>query len=54
MYLIGGYLRKYPIKESYIFKILSKNLYRLVLVFVFILFHIAKNLQKSKNESEFN
>lgn len=37
MYLIGGYLRKYPIKESYIFKILSKNLYRLVLVFVFIL-----------------
>ena len=37
MYLIGGYLRKYPIKESYIFKILSKNLYRLVLLFVFIL-----------------
>ncbi len=37
MYLIGGYLRKYPIKESYIFKILSKNLYRLILTIIFVL-----------------
>lgn len=37
MYLIGAYLRMYPIRESYVFKILSKNLYRLVLLLVFIL-----------------
>lgn len=37
LYFIGGYLRKYPLKECYIFKNVSKNLYRIILIASFIL-----------------
>ena len=37
LYMIGGYLRKYPLKETYYFKRLSKNGYRCLLIFVFFL-----------------
>lgn len=35
LYLIGAYLRRYPISKSYIFNNCSKNLYRVVLASVF-------------------
>ena len=34
MYLIGAYLRKYPLNKSYIFKIVSDNFFRLILIFI--------------------
>lgn len=37
LYLIGAYLRKYPLKESYIFKPCSKNLFQLIMIFVFFI-----------------
>lgn len=36
MYLIGGYLNKYPLKENRILKKLSKTNYRLLLIGIFI------------------
>ena len=36
LYFIGAYLRLYNIKESYLFKLLSNNLYRIILVFLFL------------------
>lgn len=35
LYMIGGYLRRYPIKETYHFKRLSPNGYKLFLLFMF-------------------
>lgn len=35
MYLIGAYLRKYPLDKSHIFKVMSKRMYQLVLIFIF-------------------
>lgn len=37
LYMIGGYLRKYPLKETYHFKRLSNNGYRSILIFIFFL-----------------
>lgn len=37
LYLIGGYIRRYPIKDSYHFKNMSLNGYRLFLIFIFFL-----------------
>lgn len=37
LYLIGAYLRIYPIKESYIFKKINKNKYLIIMILVFIL-----------------
>ncbi len=37
MYLIGAYLRRYPLDKSYIFKVMSKRMYQVVLIFVFFL-----------------
>ena len=37
LYLIGGYLRKYPLKESYIFKRLSNNAFQASMILIFIL-----------------
>ena len=37
LYFIGAYLRKYPMKEWYIFKNLSTNMYRVILIFTFLL-----------------
>lgn len=36
LYLIGAYLRKYPLKEMYIFKPMSKRLYQIFMIMVFI------------------
>lgn len=36
LYLIGGYLRKYPIEKSYIYKIFTKKSYQLTLLFVYV------------------
>lgn len=36
LYLIGGYLRKYPLEENYIFKKMSINLIRCLLLVIFI------------------
>ena len=36
LYLIGAYLRKYPLKKCYIFKPLSNRLYQLIMIFIFI------------------
>lgn len=36
LYFIGAYLRNYPIEENYIFKRCSKNLLRIILLFIFI------------------
>ncbi len=35
MYIIGAYLRRYPLDKNYIFKVMSKRMYQLVLIFVF-------------------
>lgn len=37
LYLVGAYLRKYPLDKSYIFKIFSKELYQVILVIIFFL-----------------
>lgn len=36
LYLIGGYLRLYPLKESYLFKCMSNNLFQLFTIIVFL------------------
>ena len=35
MYLIGAYLKKYKLQDSYLFKKLSKKLYKIVLIVIF-------------------
>ena len=35
MYIIGAYLRRYPLDKNYIFKVMSKRMYQLVLIFIF-------------------
>lgn len=35
LYILGAYLKKYPLSKSYIFKVVSKNMYKIILVFVF-------------------
>lgn len=37
LYLIGAYLRRYPIEESYLFKRCSKQLLRVIFAFIFIM-----------------
>ena len=37
LYLIGAYLRKYSIKNSYLFKKISMNFYRIILILIFTL-----------------
>lgn len=37
LYLIGAYFRKYPLKEMYIFKPLSKRLYQIIMIITFII-----------------
>ena len=41
LYLIGAYLREYPLNESYLFKNMSKNMYQVSLVFIFFICLIA-------------
>lgn len=40
LYFIGAYLRKYPIKDCFLFKNCSKNLYRTILVILFFSFFL--------------
>lgn len=35
LYLIGAYLKKYPLKESYLFKNISKNLFQVICIVIF-------------------
>lgn len=42
LYLVGSYLRLYPIDKSYLFKKLSKNMYQLILISIFI-FSLSTN-----------
>lgn len=37
LYLIGAYLKKYPLDKSYFFKIFSKGLYKIILVTIFFI-----------------
>ena len=37
LYLIGAYLKKYPMKDSYLFRRISKNSYKLFLLIIFII-----------------
>lgn len=34
LYMVGAYLKKYPLSKSYIFKVMSKNMYKLILIFI--------------------
>ena len=34
LYMVGDYLKKYPLSKSYIFKVMSKNMYKLILIFI--------------------
>ena len=36
LYLIGAYLKKYPLQESYIFKYISKNMFQLLCILFFL------------------
>lgn len=36
LYMIGAYLRRYPLRESYHFKVFSTNGYRFLMIFMFI------------------
>lgn len=36
MYILGSFFRKYPLNSSYIFKRMSTNLYRIILIFTFL------------------
>ena len=38
LYLIGAYIREYPIKKSYLFKKMSNSMYQLILIGTFIFF----------------
>ncbi|MBQ9318539.1 MAG: acyltransferase family protein [Bacilli bacterium] len=44
LYFIGGYLRRYPIKESYHLKNMSLNGYRMFLIFIFLTMAISNYL----------
>lgn len=35
LYLVGAYLREYPVDKSYIFKKMSNNMYQIVLIIIF-------------------
>lgn len=61
LYLIGGYLKNYSIKDSYHFKNFSMNGYRLFLVFIFFtfafvnytIFYFANSINGLSNLSNF-
>ena len=35
LYIVGAYLREYPLDKSYLFKYVSKNIYQICLIFIF-------------------
>lgn len=35
LYILGAYLKKYPLSKSYIFRVASRNMYKIVLIFIF-------------------
>lgn len=37
LYILGAYLKKYPLSTSYIFKIMSKNMYKIALIIIFFI-----------------
>ena len=43
LYLIGAYLRLYPLEKSYFFKIFSTNLFRIIMIIIFIFCVIIDN-----------
>lgn len=44
LYIVGGYLRRYPLKETYHFKRMSINGYRMFMLFVFCLMFFSNYL----------
>ena len=44
LYMIGGYLRRYPLKETYHFKNMSQNGYRIFLIFTFLVLGFSNYL----------
>lgn len=44
LYLIGAYLREYPIEKSYFFKIFSSNLFKLIMIIIFVSCAILNNI----------
>lgn len=51
LYILGAYLRKYPIDKSYIFKIMSKNMYKIVLITIFFVCFISNYVLYSYADS---
>lgn len=51
LYILGAYLRKYPIDKSYIFKIMSKNMYKIVLFTIFFVCLISNYVLYSYPDS---
>ena len=51
LYILGAYLRKYPIDKSYIFKIMSKNMYKIVLFTIFFVCLISNYVLYSYADS---
>jgi len=41
LYFVGAYLRKYPVKESYLFKKMTNNSYILILIFIYFLMAVS-------------
>lgn len=35
LYILGAYLKKYPLSKSYIFRVASRNMYKIILIFIF-------------------
>lgn len=54
MYLIGGYLKKYPIEENYHFKIYSNNKKQLIFIFSFCFFLLFNFLMLQFSTSLFS
>lgn len=47
LYIVGAYLRRYPLEKSYLFKNTSKGLYQLILLFTFFFMLIANFVNTS-------
>lgn len=51
LYILGAYLKKFPIEKSYIFKIMSKNMYKIVLITIFFICLISNYILYSYADS---
>lgn len=51
LYILGAYLKKFPVEKSYIFKIMSKNMYKIVLITIFFICLISNYILYSYADS---